>query len=547
MLFFSTINVWSNDGDIFTAKTVEGVDMAFKVISELDKTCQVGRCDGEWFSDHAIPTDYEGNITIPTFVNGYHVIRIGRAAFDHCQMKSIYIPSDIKTIYREAFNNCTGLSTITLPYGLSTIGGLAFNYCTNLSIIKSEIEKPFKIEDDVFRGISSNAILQVPRGTSELYRNNTSWSKNFTEIEEYIIRMTNEDVNYTVVSNNQRTINLAKGEYEQSLTIPATITEEGYEWKIVGLDEDAFNSCVNLSSIIWNPDVVFNGNPSNPNLLLYVKDKEFAGDYNNYIANGEADAIYLTDAEGGNNFYCPQAFTARNVTYEHNYSMKSGLKVCQGWETIALPFDVATISRESGEALVPYASWSVGSAQRPFWLYSLTSDGWKAESSIKANTPYIICMPNNDFYDAAYNISGKVVFKASNVQIAASDNLPYGQQGNKKLIPNYQNQDSSSNIWALNVNNEYSKNTDSSLEGSMFVNSLRSVRPFEAYMTIEGSGAARRAIPIFDEGETTGIINIPLQQDINNDAWYTIEGRKLQNEPTSKGVYIRNGKKVIVK
>ncbi len=115
------------------------------------------------------------------------------------------------------------------------------------------------------------------------------------------------------------------------------------------------------------------------------------------------------------------------------------------------------------------------------------------------------------------------------------------------LIPTYKNQGSSSNIWALNVNNEYSKNTDSVLEGSMFVNSLRNIHPFEAYMTMEGAGAARRAIPVFDDNETTGIINIPMQQDINNDAWYTLEGRNLQSEPTSKGVYIKNGKKVVVK
>ena len=36
--------VWGADGDEFTAKTIEGIDMTFKVISEADKTCQVGTC-----------------------------------------------------------------------------------------------------------------------------------------------------------------------------------------------------------------------------------------------------------------------------------------------------------------------------------------------------------------------------------------------------------------------------------------------------------------------------------------------------------------------
>ena len=30
----------------------------------------------------------------------------------------------------------------------------------------------------------------------------------------------------------------------------------------------------------------------------------------------------------------------------------------------------------------------------------MNEDGWKDESTIKANTPYIISMPNNENYDA---------------------------------------------------------------------------------------------------------------------------------------------------
>ena len=48
--------------NIFTAKTVEGVDMTFKVISESDKTCMVGYERGEEFP--SIPSDYIGDITL---------------------------------------------------------------------------------------------------------------------------------------------------------------------------------------------------------------------------------------------------------------------------------------------------------------------------------------------------------------------------------------------------------------------------------------------------------------------------------------------------
>ena len=37
------------------------------------------------------------------------------------------------------------------------------------------------------------------------------------------------------------------------------------------------------------------------------------------------------------------------------------------------------------------------------------------------------------------------------------------------------------------------------------------------------------------------------QLTIDNGDWYDLNGRKLQNIPTKKGVYIMNGKKVVVK
>lgn len=369
------------------------------------------------------------------------------------------------------------------------------------------------------------------------------------EFMEDVTGVSKDGLNFVVVSYDDGTVCLSGGSYGSVLTVPTSFTENNKEWKVIGVDESALSDNAELAAIIWNPEAVFNGSVSNPNLLLYVKSKEFApADVQNVIVDNMAESIVLTDAESRNTFYCPRAFTASRIIYEHNYSMKSGYKSCQGWETLVLPFDVTQVLRQGETELVPYDAWTKGSVQRPFWLYSLTELGWKAETSIAANTPYLIGMPNNEKYDPSYNVTGKIQFIGVNVQVKTSDNLTAGKKGQKKLVPNYQNQDKNSNFWTLNVNNDISTNTESSLvEGSAFVQNMRPVHPFEAYLTVTGPAASRRVIPIFDDNETTGIINIPLQQDINNYAWYTLEGRKLQSEPTSKGVYIKNGKKVVVK
>ena len=45
--------------------------------------------------------------------------------------------------------------------------------------------------------------------------------------------------------------------------------------------------------------------------------------------------------------------------------------------------------------------------------------------------------------------------------------------------------------------------------------------------------------------ETTEIVNYQLSTVNSNDSWYSIDGRKLQGEPTQKGIYIHRGKKMV--
>ena len=201
------------------------------------------------------------------------------------------------------------------------------------------------------------------------------------------------------------------------------------------------------------------------------------------------------------------------------------------------------ITNAKGTELVPYIAWQDGSSLRPFWLYQLTESGWLASNAIKANVPYIISMPNNELYHSSYNQSGYIEFVGSNIQVATSNQATTGQHGNKRLVANYQVQEASSSILALNVSNEWHQNTATEVEGSAFIRSLRTVHPFEAYMTVEGSNAPW-AIPVFDNNVLTDIIEMERMRNGENEEWYDLQGRKLQGEPKKNGIYLHNGKKV---
>ena len=52
-----------------------------------------------------------------------------------------------------------------------------------------------------------------------------------------------------------------------------------------------------------------------------------------------------------------------------------------------------------------------------------------------------------------------------------------------------------------------------------------------------------------DENGTTSIKSLSVDDvnGLNVKGWYTVGGMKMQNAPTQKGVYIKDGKKVIIK
>ena len=112
------------DGDTFTAKSTEGIEMTFKVISEADKTCQLGNGYDICLTDNTVA----GSMTIPAKPNGYLVTMIGQKAFymECTSLTAVSLPSTVKIISDYAFYGCTALTSVTLSKGLQSVGFAAF-------------------------------------------------------------------------------------------------------------------------------------------------------------------------------------------------------------------------------------------------------------------------------------------------------------------------------------------------------------------------------------------------------------------------------------
>lgn len=78
----------------------------------------------------------------------------------------------------------------------------------------------------------------------------------------------------------------------------------------------------------------------------------------------------------------------------------------------------------------------------------------------------------------------------------------------------------------------------------------RTLKTFRCHFYVPADGGvagARAFVMNFEEGETTGIITMSDVRSEMSDGWYTIDGRKLSGKPSVKGVYVNNGRKVIIK
>ena len=203
-------------GDTFTANTVEGVEMTFKVISAINKTCQVS--SGNW-TDTAISCSTTGSVTIPSEVNGYQVVAIGDIAFLYCSdITSVTIPNSITSIGYRAFEGCSQIKSITIPASVVNIDNYAFGSNASLRIfVVDEANPEFCSINGMLMNKSGNKLISFPSGIEGEYT-----------IPPYIT-----SVNSGAFGGSSLT----------KLTFPATVTSVG-----------AFvaTSCNNLQSLVWN-------------------------------------------------------------------------------------------------------------------------------------------------------------------------------------------------------------------------------------------------------------------------------------------------------
>ena len=321
----------------------------------------------------------------------------------------------------------------------------------------------------------------------------------------------------------------------ESVTLPTSVTSVG---------DRVFYGCGNLLVIEWDAVASVRAEcfdkPSNHgNMLVYVADAATPITYlGNVIIDGVTEKITLAD---GLSFRNTREFTARHISYTHEFTKQTRIGESGGWEALVLPFDVQVVTNEEMGVLLPFGKTDF-TTSLPYWLAELQSDGTFAYvDAIRANTPFIMEVPNSDEYEEMYNIKGNVTFSAENVVVHATTSMPEPSGSNYVLVGCYEGMESGSRVYALN-DEEYTADGIEYMPGGVFVSGDRDIRPFEAY--VYSNSAARAPYLRISGRDGTGLV--PAVIGTTDDGWYTLQGIRLNGKPTDKGVYIINRKKVII-
>lgn len=418
----------------------------------------------------------------------------------------------------------------------------------------------FRVENVTFTQEGRRLSLSTPTEQATIYYSLSTDNAGFVEYTDALTLTGDCTIDAYATRDGYTTSETTR--YEFTYSVQGDATFDGRVARVSGertLDE-AFaeaggrtEAAKTICAIVWEKETAVTEADiqgiDNPNLLLYVADDaRNATSVQNVVVNGTAKRIVLTDTGSGNcDFYCPQEFTAENISYTRNFQQPTEIGVCRGWETIALPFNVQTITHEANGVLLPFG---VDGNGKPFWLRRLSGNGFVSTMEIEANTPYIISMPNAEEYPNEYRQAGRVTFTAQNAQVQVSEPVWLATDDQNILMaPTFQRKDASRSIWVLNANeprNGYP-------EGAVFEHNYRELRPFEAYTVHMSEGPDNpRLIPLRsllnDNDGATGIIDYThiIDKGRKQQGIYDLQGRKLNKGTRLKGVYIVNGRKVVM-
>ena len=215
-----------------------------------------------------------------------------------------------------------------------------------------------------------------------------------------------------------------------------------------------------------------------------------------------------------------------------------------------VPFD-HTITATDAEKFTFYKLYMIANAIAPdatmtdeMWLYVRPM----AEGDmLHANMPYLYvpleAVTDYEFTTANAMLKAKATDAVATMQTMENTFTIYGTYG--PTSPSATDQ-----FYYMSANNNLSLGTSSSTTVGAFRWIMRVENKFGSGSSSPAYAPSRILIYDGESDDVTGIqeVNEVIGvNEVNDDSWYTLDGRKLNGKPAARGIYVVNGKKVVIK
>lgn len=253
-----------------------------------------------------------------------------------------------------------------------------------------------------------------------------------------------------------------------------------------------------------------------------------AGDAVTYISKieiipnkvDETTTITLNENSESNTI---EAKTGVNVTLKRSM-------VANEWNTICLPFDVsaeqATTAFGEGVKIAELNANSTGNTL-----------SFNSVNAISATKPYLI-KPSKE------NTSNEYVFK--NVNVAKNDPDAVFTTDELAFVGIYNMVDITKNVTEVLYDTYYAAFLGDGNKIYKTDGSGNKTKGFRAYFAIP-NGAAASALRVVIDGTATSIKNIDSEVVESNAAVYNLQGQRVNGNNLTPGIYVKAGKKFVVK
>ena len=494
------------------------------------------------------------SITIPNSVT-----LINFLAFSSCSgLTSVVIPNSVTTICPYAFSGCKSLTSISIGSGLTEICGHAFENSSELLDVYCYAENVPRIagfndgydeDDEKYHLFSTlgNATLHVPAGSVEAYKASRYWNLNFKEILPIA-----EAASITIGGKGLTT-------YTSKYNLDFSgFGDEVKAYVATGYDYD--------TKTIWLTRV--KDVPAGTALMVKgtatetyeVPVKESSGSYykNMFVGNTTGSDMALSEtSDGMTNYYLKDG---------EFLSVKGSANILDGKSYLQIPTAAPTAKAGSSQTLTMndygFASYC-GSQDLDFTdvegLKAYAATGYDDATGIiwltrvmrvSAGTPLLLMgAPSTEDKVSSYTVPSSAVS-------SYYTNMLKGNTGTEDLI----------------INTTEGDMTNYYLKGNQLlkVSGTANIHPGKAYMQIPTRHVTRAeedevsGVPFYnigeepevismqigtrgidgDDADTTGISEV-MVTDQEPDVYYNLQGQRVGNP--GKGLYIKNGKKVIVR